>query len=154
MCSGKYASANKAALSVTQRSSDKNSSIESFDSDKPDLDEIITEKFNKDHSRLKVSEWLFVSSMLHFFIGLTLFSLQDTIVAQQFLDNPHEYVQLHYHHPTPHPPPGVQLHVDENLICVDDGKGNHRLIAPQAVDALVAMGLSSFMSLISTFLVF
>jgi hypothetical protein len=56
MCSGKYASANKAALSVTQCSSDKNSSIESFDSDKPDLDEIITEKFYKDHSRLKVSE--------------------------------------------------------------------------------------------------
>jgi hypothetical protein len=35
---------------------------------------------------------------------------------------------------------GVQFHVDENWICVDDGSGNHSPIAPQAVDALVVMG--------------
>mmetsp|Transcript_3817 Transcript_3817/g.8426 ORF Transcript_3817/g.8426 Transcript_3817/m.8426 type:complete len:882 (-) Transcript_3817:2-2647(-) len=69
-------------------------------------------------------------------LGLT----QDTIFAQQFLDNPNSIPEPHYHHPTPHPPPGVQFNIDENWICVDDGSGGHSPIAPQAVDALVNMG--------------
>lgn len=66
---------------------------------------------------------------------------QDTIFAQQFLDNSNDSPEPHFHHPTPHPPPGVQFHVDENWIwiCVDDGKGNHSPIAPQAVDGLAVM---------------
>jgi hypothetical protein len=31
----------------------------------------------------------------------------DTIFAQQFLDNPRDSPEPHYHHPTPHPPPGT-----------------------------------------------
>jgi hypothetical protein len=65
---------------------------------------------------------------------------QDTIFAEQFLDDPRARPEPHYHHPSPHPPPGVQFHIDENWVCLDDGKGGHSPIAPQAVDALVAMG--------------
>jgi len=69
-------------------------------------------------------------------LGMT----QDTIFAEQFLDDPNSRAEPHYHHPSPHPPPGVQFHIDENWVCLDDGKGSHSPIAPQAVDALVAMG--------------
>jgi len=69
-------------------------------------------------------------------LGLT----QDTIFAEQFLDDPNSRPEPHYHHPSPHPPPGVQFHIDENWVCLDDGKGSHSPIAPQAVDALVSMG--------------
>mmetsp|Transcript_8055 Transcript_8055/g.14003 ORF Transcript_8055/g.14003 Transcript_8055/m.14003 type:complete len:854 (+) Transcript_8055:458-3019(+) len=69
-------------------------------------------------------------------LGLT----EDTIFAQQFLDDPNSTPEPHYHHPTPRPPPGVQFNIDENWICVDDGSGGHSPIAPQAVDALVTMG--------------
>ena len=69
-------------------------------------------------------------------LGLT----QDTIFAEQFLDDPSAKAEPHYHHPSPHPPPGVQFHIDENWVSLDDGKGGHSPIAPQAVDALVAMG--------------
>ncbi|KAL7535829.1 hypothetical protein ACHAXR_007804 [Thalassiosira sp. AJA248-18] len=65
---------------------------------------------------------------------------QDTIFAAQFLDYLTSTPEPHYHHPTPRPPPGVQFHIDENWICVDDGNGGHSPIAPQAVDALVLMG--------------
>ena len=34
----------------------------------------------------------------------------------------------------------ITLQIDENWVCLDDGKGSHSPIAPQAVDALVAMG--------------
>jgi len=40
-------------------------------------------------------------------LGLT----QETIFAQQFLDNPNATPEPHYHHPTPHPPPGIQFNV-------------------------------------------
>jgi hypothetical protein len=125
---GKYAAVNETALSVTHRSSDDDdSSIESSESERSDLDDIIqTEKFDRDHS--------------HFLRTADLGMTQDTIFAQQFLDNPRDSPEPHYHHPTPHPPPGVQFHVDENWICIDDGKGNHSPIAPQAVDGLVVMG--------------
>ncbi|KAL3801055.1 hypothetical protein HJC23_002348 [Cyclotella cryptica] len=69
-------------------------------------------------------------------LGLT----QDTIFAEQFLDSPKSKAEPHYHHPSPHPPPGIQFHVDENWIAINDGKGGHSPIAPQAVDALVAVG--------------
>mmetsp|Transcript_36596 Transcript_36596/g.74703 ORF Transcript_36596/g.74703 Transcript_36596/m.74703 type:complete len:1104 (+) Transcript_36596:180-3491(+) len=69
-------------------------------------------------------------------LGLT----QDTIFAEQFLDNPDSKPEPHYHHPSPHPPPGIQFNCDENWISVDDGNGGHSPIAPQAVDALVATG--------------
>ncbi|KAL9189080.1 hypothetical protein ACHAXT_011570 [Thalassiosira profunda] len=69
-------------------------------------------------------------------LGLT----QDTIFAEQFLDEPGAKPEPHYHHPSPHPPPGVQFHIDENWVSLDDGRGGHSPIAPQAVDALVAMG--------------
>jgi len=69
-------------------------------------------------------------------LGLT----QDTIFAEQFLDNPESKPEPHYHHPSPHPPPGVQFNCDENWISVDNGRGGHSPIAPQAVDALVATG--------------
>ena len=36
---------------------------------------------------------------------------QDTIFAEQFLDNADARAEPHYHHPSPHPPPGVQFHV-------------------------------------------
>ena len=69
-------------------------------------------------------------------LGLT----QDTIFAQQFLDNAESKPEPHYHHPSPHPPPGVKFNCDENWISVDDGNGGYSPIAPQAVDALVATG--------------
>ena len=69
-------------------------------------------------------------------LGLT----QDTIFAEQFLDNPSEKAEPHYHCPTPSPPPGIQFNIDEDWICIDDGNGNHSPIAPQAVDALVEVG--------------
>lgn len=69
-------------------------------------------------------------------LGLT----QDTIFAEQFLDNPESKPEPHYHHPSPHPPPGIQFNCDENWISVDNGRGGHSPIAPQAVDALVATG--------------
>lgn len=124
---GKYAAINETALSVTHRSSDDDdSSIESSESERSEFDNIHqSEKFDRDHS--------------HFLRTADLGMTQDTIFAQQFLDNPRDSPEPHFHHPTPHPPPGVQFHVDENWICVDDGKGNHSPIAPQAVDGLVGM---------------
>ena len=83
-------------------------------------------RFNRDKSHyLRTSD-----------LGLT----QDTIFAEQFLDDPNAKPEPHYHHPSPHPPPGVQFNCDENWISVDDGNGDHSPIAPQAVDALVATG--------------
>ncbi|KAL7522422.1 hypothetical protein ACHAWX_007105 [Stephanocyclus meneghinianus] len=124
---GKYAAVNEAALSVTQRSRDEDSSIGSSSESEFSNDDATSErKFDRDHS--------------HFLRTADLGMTQDTIFAQQFLDNPRDSPEPHYHHPTPHPPPGVQFHVDENWICVDDGNGNHSPIAPQAVDALVVMG--------------
>lgn len=76
----------------------------------------------------------------HFLRTADLGMTQDTIFAQQFLEHPTDIPEPHYHHPTPHPPPGVQFHIDENWISVDDGKGGHSPIAPQAVDALINMG--------------
>jgi hypothetical protein len=124
---GKYAAINETALSVTHRSSDDDdSSIESSESERSEFDNIHqSEKFDRDHS--------------HFLRTADLGMTQDTIFAQQFLDNPRDSPEPHFHHPTPHPPPGVQFHVDENWICVDDGKGHHSPIAPQAVDGLVVM---------------
>ena len=69
-------------------------------------------------------------------LGLT----QDTIFAEQFLDNPKSKAEPHYHHPSPHPPPGIQFSIDENYLAINDGKGSHSPVAPQAVDALVAVG--------------
>jgi hypothetical protein len=124
---GKYAAINETALSVTHRSSDDadDSSIESSESERSKFDEIQSDKFDRDHS--------------HFLRTADLGMTQDTIFAQQFLDNSNDSPEPHFHHPTPHPPPGVQFHVDENWICVDDGKGNHSPIAPQAVDGLAVM---------------
>ena len=68
---------------------------------------------------------------------------QYTIFAEQFLDDPSATPEPHFHHPTPAPPPGVQFNIDENWITIDDGNGGHSPIAPQAVDALVAMGYRS-----------
>lgn len=82
----------------------------------------------------------FDRSKTHFLRTSDLGLTQDTIFAEQFMDNPNSKPEPHYHHPTPHPPPGVQFHIDENWIAVDDGHGGHSPIAPQAVDALVAMG--------------
>lgn len=69
-------------------------------------------------------------------LGLT----QDTIFPEQFLDNPKSKAEPHYHHPSPHPPPGIQFSIDENYLAINDGKGSHSPVAPQAVDALVAVG--------------
>ncbi|KAL3758800.1 hypothetical protein ACHAWU_008785, partial [Discostella pseudostelligera] len=70
-------------------------------------------------------------------LGMT----QDTIFPEQFMEDLTAKPEPHYHHPSPHPPPGVTFHIDENWICLDDGKtGSHSPIAPQAVDALVDMG--------------
>jgi hypothetical protein len=69
-------------------------------------------------------------------LGLT----QDTIFPEQFLDNPKSKAEPHYHHPSPHPPPGIQFHVDENYLAINDGKGGYSPVAPQAVDALVSIG--------------
>jgi len=121
---GKYAAVNETAMSVTHHSNDDSddSSIESnFECDETGEGN----KFLREHS--------------HFLRTADLGMTQDTIFAQQFLDNPSDSPQPHYHHPTPHPPPGVQFHVDENWICVDNGKGEHSPIAPQAVDGLVVM---------------
>ena len=40
-------------------------------------------------------------------LGLT----QDTVFAEQFLDDPSATPEPHFHHPTPAPPPGVQFNV-------------------------------------------
>eukprot|EP00804_Cyclotella_cryptica_P012723 CCRYP_016285-RD/>CCRYP_016285-RD protein AED:0.18 eAED:0.18 QI:2397/0.75/0.77/1/0.62/0.66/9/947/475 len=130
---GKYAAVNEVALSVTQRSSDEDSSIESSsDSECSDDKGTCEKRFDRDHSHfLRTADLGMTQDCLHFV---------DTIFAQQFLDNPRDSPEPHYHHPTPHPPPGVQFHVDENWICVDDGNGKHSPIAPQAVDALVVVG--------------
>ena len=82
----------------------------------------------------------FDRSKSHFLRTADLGLTQDTIFAQQFLDDANQKVEPHYHIPSLHPPPGVQFHIDENWVCLDDGKGSHSPIAPQAVDALVAMG--------------
>jgi len=84
---------------------------------------------------------MFDRSSSHFLRTADLGLTQDTIFAEQFLDDPKtQKPEPHYHHPSPHPPPGVQFHIDENWVCLDNGKGSHSPIAPQAVDALVAMG--------------
>jgi len=82
----------------------------------------------------------FDRSQSHFLRTADLGLTQDTIFAEQFLDDSNDKAEPHYHHPSPHPPPGVQFHIDENWVSLDDGKGQHSPIAPQAVDALVAMG--------------
>jgi len=82
----------------------------------------------------------FDRSKSHFLRTADLGLTQDTIFAEQFLDDANQKVEPHYHIPSLHPPPGVQFHIDENWVCLDDGKGSHSPIAPQAVDALVAMG--------------
>ena len=47
-------------------------------------------------------------------LGLT----EDTIFAQQFLDDPNSTPEPHYHHPTPHPPPGVQFNVSITILVM------------------------------------
>ncbi|KAL7536599.1 hypothetical protein ACHAXR_007275, partial [Thalassiosira sp. AJA248-18] len=93
----------------------------------------IPSDINADNSR-------FDRSKSHFLRTADLGLTQDTIFAEQFLDDPNAKPEPHYHQPSPHPPPGVQFHIDENWVSLDDGKGGHSPIAPQAVDALVAMG--------------
>lgn len=44
-------------------------------------------------------------------LGLT----QDTVFAEQFLDDPSATPEPHFHHPTPAPPPGVQFNVSRKL---------------------------------------
>lgn len=119
---GKYA-----AKVNTFSSTDDDASLLSIDIN-PSFTEVEEESFKFDRTR---SHFLRTADL-----GLT----QDTIFAQQFLDNPNTTPEPHYHHPTPHPPPGVQFNIDEHWICVDDGNGGQSPIAPQAVDALVAMG--------------
>lgn len=112
----------------TEASSAKRSHSNSadFNTSFPSLVEDDEHRFNRNKSHfLRTSD-----------LGLT----QDTIFAQQFLDNPGSKPEPHYHHPSPHPPPGIQFNCDENWISVDDGNGGHSPIAPQAVDALVATG--------------
>jgi len=95
--------------------------------------------FSQDGDTAK-SNFGFDRTRSHFLRTADLGLTQDTIFAQQFLDDPNSIPEPHYHHPTPHPPPGIQFNIDEHWICIDDGNGAHSPIAPQAVDALVAMG--------------
>lgn len=123
---GKYAAVNEAASS-TQNMSDDDSISDVSDTGGYTSDN--TEEESEQFDRTKA----------HFLRTADLGMTQDTIFAEQFLA-PDELAYPHFHQPTPHPPPGVQFHVDENWICVDNGRGGYSPIAPQATDALVAMG--------------
>ena len=134
--SGKYANINEEARKLSKESDDASQqdsiSIESpSDSDSEEgTIQTITDNTDDRFDRSK-TYYLRTSDL-----GLT----QDTIFAEQFLDNPKSKAEPHYHHPSPHPPPGIQFHVDENYLAVNDGKGGYSPVAPQAVDALVAIG--------------
>ena len=60
-------------------------------------------------SLLDEDENQFNRNKSHFMRSSDLGLTQDTIFAEQFLDNPESKPEPHYHHPSPHPPPGVQF---------------------------------------------
>jgi len=151
--SGRFAEANAAAAAAAAGSTletiddDDSSSDEEYDHDYSTS--VSTELRKRSNSvdlntsfpsLLGEDENQFDRNKSHFMRTSDLGLTQDTIFAEQFLDDPESKPEPHYHHPSPHPPPGVQFNCDENWISVDDGFGGHSPIAPQAVDALVATG--------------
>ena len=133
---GKYANINEEARKLSKETDDLSHqdsiSIESPSDSESEEGTVKTITDNTDDRFDRSNTYYLRTSDL----GLT----QDTIFAEQFLDSPKSKAEPHYHHPSPHPPPGIQFHVDENYLAVNDGKGGHSPVAPQAVDALVAIG--------------
>jgi hypothetical protein len=54
-------------------------------------------------------------SVTHFLRTTDLGLTQDTVFAQQFLEDPGMKAEPHFHHPSPHPPPGVQFNVSRGV---------------------------------------
>ncbi|KAL7522448.1 hypothetical protein ACHAWX_007131 [Stephanocyclus meneghinianus] len=135
--SGKFASINAAARQDSRdydsKNDDDDDSSNDSSQDESDDENTLESIVVNDNERFDRSRTYYLRTSD---LGLT----QDTIFAEQFLDSPKSKAEPHYHHPSPHPPPGIQFHVDENWIAINDGKGGHSPIAPQAVDALVAVG--------------
>jgi hypothetical protein len=135
--SGKYANLNEQAARRTSLDSENSKDQDSFgiehNSDEESDEGTLNTLTDNNDERFDRSKTYYLRTSD---LGLT----QDTIFAEQFLDNPKSKAEPHYHHPSPHPPPGIQFHVDENYLAVNDGKGGYSPVAPQAVDALVAIG--------------
>ncbi|EJK44059.1 hypothetical protein THAOC_37436, partial [Thalassiosira oceanica] len=140
--SGKWAAANERALAaqaghVDDDEGDDEDGTE-YDYEDPEYDALSAA--SDEHTLKSAADARFDRSRSHFLRTADLGLTQDTIYAEQFLEDERTKPEPHYHHPSPHPPPGVQFNIDENWVSVDDGRGGHSHIAPQAVDALVAMG--------------
>ena len=120
--SGRFAEANAAAAAAAAGSTldtiddDDSSSDDEYDhehstnaspelkkrSNSVDLNTSFPSLLDEDENRFDRNNSHFMRSSD---LGLT----QDTIFAEQFLDNPESKPEPHYHHPSPHPPPGVQF---------------------------------------------
>jgi hypothetical protein len=158
---GKYASLNKQFAAVNEDDNDDDDNTNNDDDDFNDVgtyesymvggndgddnsdddDDDDDETLNTYGTNTKNSQQRFDRTMTHFLRTTDLGLTQDTVFAEQFLDDAQMKAEPHFHHPSPHPPPGVQFNIDENWVCLDDGiQGSHSPIAPQTVDALVAMG--------------
>ena len=159
---GKYASLNKQFAAVNEDDDDDDDNTNNDDDDFNDVgtyesymvggndgddnsddddDDDDDETLDTYGTNTKNSQQRFDRTMTHFLRTTDLGLTQDTVFAEQFLDDAQMKAEPHFHHPSPHPPPGVQFNIDENWVCLDDGiQGSHSPIAPQTVDALVAMG--------------
>ena len=96
---GRYAAKTSPSANINTISDDDDSStiisVISAESDYTDDNELDSFQFDRNKCHfIRTSD-----------LGLT----QDTIFAEQFLDDPTSSPEAHYHHPSPHPPPGKSL---------------------------------------------
>ena len=127
---GRYAAKTLPSTNINTTSDDDSSTIISVISAGSDSDD-------------ELDNFQFDRNKCHFIRTSDLGLTQDTIFAEQFLDDPTSSAEAHYHHPSPHPPPGIKFNIDENWVTITDGKGSYSPISPQVVDALVATGYRS-----------
>ena len=148
--SGKWAAANERALAAQaghiSEEEDEEGEEEGTEYDYEDPEYDALSAASDEHTLKSTNDARFDRTKSHFLRTADLGLTQDTIFAEQFLEDDRTKPEPHYHHPSPHPPPGVQFNIDENWVSVDDGRGGHSPIAPQAVDALVAMGYRAAVS--------
>ena len=82
---------------------DNGSDVDDDDDDEGTLNTIVTNTKN--------AQKRYDRSVTHFLRTTDLGLTQDTVFAQQFLEDPGMKAEPHFHHPSPHPPPGVQFNV-------------------------------------------
>mmetsp|Transcript_25304 Transcript_25304/g.38966 ORF Transcript_25304/g.38966 Transcript_25304/m.38966 type:complete len:501 (+) Transcript_25304:99-1601(+) len=105
-----------------------------FDSPKR-IYERVSEKLEKVVTRRKVH---FVRSGSSYMRSADL-GMSDSNPSHS-MHNDEDEIVSNYHHPSPNPPPGINLDSKEQWVALDDGAGSHSPVAPLAIQALVDSG--------------